>query len=186
MKSIIAPTVYTNQKFTLSEGGFVADDTCLMIQSSEIAAEYLLALFNSALFAFYYIDRKGEKMEILIREFPVNAEAQHNSGINTLVKSILLLQQDQASRENRVISSYFMNVLDVAIFELYFPEIFKENRLSALSELMNLTPYDNNIEDIKNYYHVLNAPQSAVKKAVYTINTVPEFKLIYQTLTNEN
>lgn len=185
-KSIIAPVVYIDQKFTLSEGVFVADSNCFVVQSSELAAEYLLALFNSALFAFYNIDRKGERTEILIREFPVVADAQHTHAINALVKSILHLQKDQASRENKVISSYFMNVLDVAIFEIYFPEIFKNNRLSVLPELSNLEPFDNHTEQIKSYYQILNFPQSTVKKAVYAINTVLEFKLIYQTLTNEN
>jgi len=185
-KSIITRVTYTDPKFTLSEGGFVADSNCLTVQSSELALEYLLALFNSALFAFYNIDRKGEKTEILIREFPVIADNQHTPAMNALVESILRLQQDQTSRENRVISSYFMNVLDVAVFEIYFPEIFKNNSLSVLSELTDLEPFDNDTEQIKSYYQILNSPQSTVKKAVYAINMVPEFKLIYQTLTNEN
>ncbi|HBN6701044.1 TPA: Z1 domain-containing protein [Elizabethkingia anophelis] len=185
-KSIITPVIYTDQKCTLSEGGFVADSNCLTVQSSELALEYLLALFNSALFAFYNIGRKGEKTEILIREFPVITDIQYTPAMNALVKSILHLQQDQASRENRVISSYFMNVLDIVVFEIYFPEIFKNNRLSVLSELKDLQPFDSDIDQIKSYYQMLNAPQSTVKKAVYAINTVPEFKLIYQTLTNEN
>ncbi len=185
-KGIISPVIYTVQKFTLSAGSFVVDSNCLVVQSSELASEYLLALFNSALFAFYNIDRKGEKTEILIREFPVVADYQYIPAINALVKSILYLQQDQASRENRVISSYFMNVLDVAVFEIYFPEIIKNNRLSILSELMKLEPFDSSAEQIKKYYQLLNAPQSLVKKAVYAVNTVPEFKLIYQTLNDEN
>lgn len=79
-----------------------------------------------------------------------------------------------------------MNVLDVAVFEIYFPEIFKNNRLNVLSELKKIEPFNDDIEQVKSYYQILNAPQSTVKKAVYAINTIPEFKLIYQTLTNEN
>jgi len=185
-KSIITPVIYTDQKFSISEADFVADSNCLTVQSSELALEYLLALFNSALFAFYNIDRKGEKTEILIKEFPVAVDAQYITAINAIVESILYLQQDQASRENRVISSYFMNVLDVAVFEIYFPEIFKNNRLSVLSELKEIEPFNNDIEQVKSYYQLLNSQQSTVKKAVYAINTVSEFKLIYQMLTNEN
>ncbi|MGJ1404478.1 Z1 domain-containing protein [Sphingobacterium siyangense] len=185
-KSIITPVIYTGQKFSLSEGGFVADSNCLTVQSSELTLEYLLALFNSTLFAFYNIDRKGEKTEILIREFPVVVDVQYIAAINALVESILHLQQDHASRENRVISSYFINVLDVAFFEIYFPIELKNNRLTILSELKDLESFDSDIDQIKSYYHILNATQSTVKKAVYSINTIPEFKLIYQTLTNEN
>lgn len=191
-KSIIGPAVYSGQKFTLSEGRFVADSNCLVIQSSETATEYLLALLNSALFAFYSLEEnkedaeKEEKTETLISRFPVATDEQNNSGIIALVKSILVLQKDQTSRENRIISSYFINVLDVAVFEIYFPEIIKDNRLSILAELKSLKLFSNDIENIKNYYQILNAPQSAVKKAVYSINTIPEFKLIYQTLTDEN
>lgn len=185
-KSIIVPVIYTDQKFTLSNGGFVVDSSCLMIQSSELALEYLLALFNSALFAFYNIDRKGEKTKILIKEFPVLVDYQYVAAINALAESIIYLQQDQSSRENRIISSYFMNVLDLAIFEIYFPEIFKNNRLNVLSELKGLKVFDKDAAHIKSYYQILNSPQSTVKKAIYSINTVPEFKFIYQTLANEN
>jgi hypothetical protein len=83
-------------------------------------------------------------------------------------------------------SSFFMSVLDVVIFEIYFPELFEVNRLSVLSELQSLVPFDIDEEHIKRYYQLLNMPQSHVKKAIYDINTIPEFKLIYQTLRNEN
>src|SRR5690606_34496447 len=99
---------------------------------------------------------------------------------------ILRLQQDQASRENRVISSYFMNVLDVAVFEIYFPEIFKNNRLNVLSELKKIEPFNDDIEQVKSYYQILNAQQSTVKKALYASNTNTEINLIYQMQTKEN
>lgn len=185
-KSIITPAVYVGQKFALSEGGFVADNNCLVIHNTEVAPEYLLTLFNSALFAFYNAERKGEKAEAIISEFPIATEVQNNLGIIALVKSIFLLHKDQASKDNRIISSFFINVLDVAIFEIYFPEIFKTHRLSVLFELENLAEFENSIEQTKGYYQLLNTPQNPVKKAVYAINTIPEFKLIYQTLTDEN
>jgi hypothetical protein len=82
--------------------------------------------------------------------------------------------------------SFFTSVLDAVIFEVYFPEIFAANRLNVLSELESLIPFDNDAEHIKRYYQLLNKPQSHVKKAIYDLTTIPEFKLIYQTLTNEN
>ena len=186
-KSIIAPGVFDGQKFTIYNGDFVVDASCVLIYSEEIPGEYLLALFNSALFAFYNIEGKGEKTEVIIKEFPVTTKAQDNSGIIALVKSILYLQTAQESRDNKIMSSYFMNVLDVAVFEIYFPEIFRKNHLSVLSDLEKLHWMDDiDTDRIKNYFQYLNDAQSSVKKAVYNINSIPEFKLIYQTLTNEN
>jgi Z1 domain. len=186
-KSIISPVIYKGQKFTLHEGGFVVDNSCLTIQCSGIPEEYLLAIFNSALFSFYNTERKGEKTEQVVKEFPVTTQNQNNTGITVLVQSILFLQKDQSSRDNQIMSSYFMNVLDVAVFEIYFPEIFKTHHLNILSELEKLNPVENNnAEQIKDYYLFLNETKSPVKKAVYFINTIPEFKLIYQTLTDEN
>ena len=83
-------------------------------------------------------------------------------------------------------SSYFMNVLDVAIFELYFPEKLEKNKLSALLELKTLPPLETGIDQIKEYYNRLNFSNSPVKKAVYSINAIPDFKLIYEILSHEN
>jgi hypothetical protein len=183
---IITTIKYQPYRFSISEQQLVIDNDCLAIRIKDVSPEYLLAIFNSALFAFYNSDVKDNPTEKIIIGFPVAAESQNNPGIKALVKSILLLQKDQASRDSRILSSYFMNVLDAAVFEIYFPEIFREHRFVVLSELIQLSSFENNIEQVKNYYQLLNASQSSVKKAIYAINTVPEFKLIYQSLTHEN
>ncbi|MFN1215643.1 Z1 domain-containing protein [Chryseobacterium kwangjuense] len=187
-KGFIVTTAITRvtQKFALSEQPLVINSSCLAFRSPEIPSEYLLALFNSALFAFYNSEAKDRETKSVIEGFPVVITAHKNIGIISLVKSILLLEKDKASRDSRILSSYFINVLDVAVFEIYFPEVFKNNHLSVLSELNNLEPFDNDTKDIKGYYQILNSPQNVVKKAVYAINTIPRFKFIYQTLTNEN
>jgi hypothetical protein len=187
-KGFIVTTVVTRhrQKFALSEQPLVIISNCLAFRSPEISSEYLLALFNSALFAFYNSEATDKETKIVIEGFPVVASGLNNVGIISLVKSILFLEKDKASRDSRILSSYFINVLDVAVFEIYFPKIFETNSLSVLSELNNLEPFDNHTEKIKSYYQILNSPQSNVKKAVYAINTIPQFKLIYQTLSNEN
>lgn len=188
-KGFIVTTLSTrwSQKFAISEQPLVIDNNCIAFRSPEISTEYLLTLFNSALFAFHNSKAKDRETKRVIKDFPVLRAEDNNVGITSLVKSILLLEKDKTSRDNRILSSYFMNVLDAAVFEIYFPKIFKNNRLSVLSELRDLQPYDNhNIEQIKSYYQILNSPQSNVKKAIYSINAVPEFKIIYQTLTNEN
>ncbi len=187
-KGFIVTTAITRleQKFALSEQPIVIDSNCLAFRSPEMPSEYLLALFNSALFAFLNSEAKDRETKSVIEDFPVLTTEYKNIGIISLVKSILLLEKDKTSRDSRILSSYFINVLDVAVFEIYFPEIFKNNHLSALSELNNLKPFNNDMEQIKSFYQIMNDPQSTIKKAVYAINTVPEFKLIYQTLTNEN
>jgi len=83
-------------------------------------------------------------------------------------------------------SALFINVLDVAVFELYFPEKFLSHQLSVLRELASLEPFGKGLEQATLYYQILNDPAGAVKKAVYAINTIPEFKHIYNTLSNED
>ncbi|MDR2011118.1 MAG: Z1 domain-containing protein [Bacteroidales bacterium] len=186
VKSIVTPAIYQGSKFTVHKAGFVADNSSLVIQSEGISEEYLSALFNSALFAFYNIDAKGEKTETVIKEFPVTTHAQGNAGIATLVKSIQFLRRNEASRDERIINSYFINVLDVAIFEIYFPEVFGKHKLCVLSELGKLATFTNDTEQVKKCYQLLNESNNPVKKAIYYITTVPEFKHIYQILTDEN
>ncbi len=94
------------------------------------------------------------------------------------------ITKKQSSRDSQIINSFFINVIDIAVFEIYFPEIFENYHLNVLDELRKLTPF--NEEQVKNYYQSLNNLQSPVRKAVYDITNIPEFKLIYQILANEN
>lgn len=182
---IITTAKYQPQKFSISEQQLVINKECLAIRIPELSSESLLALFNSALFTFYNLGIDLE-MKVVVKNFPIVSTGWENNGITALVKSIVFLQKDQSSRDSRIMGSYFMNVLDVAIFEIYFPEIFSEHRLIVLSELTQLDAFENSEVQIKSYYQLLNSPQSQVKKAIYAVNTIPEFQLIYQILANEN
>lgn len=182
---IITTNVYRPYHFSLLEQQLVIDNNCLAIRVGDISLEYLLAILNSALFAFYNLDRQGNKTEKVITDFPFASETQNNPGIKSLVRSVVLLK-DQILSDSLIQRSYFMNVLDAAVFEIYFPKIFPEYRLDVLSELNQLPTFDNSIELTKTYYQFLNEPRSKVKKAIYTINAIPEFKLIYQSLTRED
>ncbi len=187
-KGFIITTAITSksQNFSLSEEQLVIDNKCIAFRNPEISSEYLVALFNSALFAFYNNEATDRETKSVIESFPLLTTEHNNAGVKSLVKGILLLEKNHSSRESRILSAYFMNVLDVAVFEIYFPEIFRKQRLSVLAELAELPPFENDLERVKNFYQLLNAPQSQVKKAVYGINTISEFNLIYQSLTHEN
>lgn len=184
--TIITSAIYQPYRFSISEHQLVIDTNCLAIQIKEISPEYLLAIINSALFAFYNLSSEENETEKIVLQFPFAAETYNVTGIKALVWSIVLLQKSQFSRDSRIMSAYFMNVLDTAIFEIYFPETFREHRLAVLSELSQLSPFENDEEKVNDYYKLLNDPHSAVRKAIYSINNVPEFKLIYQSLTNED
>jgi len=183
---VISTTEFQTQNFSISEQPIVLDNKCLAIWIPEIPSEYLSAILNSVFFAYYNRSKIGLTTEQVIEKFPFIYSEEYSHGISILVRCILALQKEKSSRESRVMSSFFISVLDAVIFEIYFPEIFEANRLHLLSELKNLVPFYNDAEDIKHYYQLLNMPQSHVKKAIYDINTIAEFKLIYQTLTNEN
>lgn len=186
-KGLVISTVkFKAQNFSISEQPLVLDSKCLAIWIPEIPSEYLLAILNSVFFTYYNRSKVGLDTKQVIEKYPFIYSEQYSRGISILVKCILELQKVQSSRESRVMSSFFMSVLDVVIFEIYFPEIFERNGLNVLSELEKLVPFNNDAEHIKRYFQLLNLPQSQVKKAIFDINTVPEFKLIYQTLTNEN
>ncbi|WP_341832432.1 Z1 domain-containing protein [Sphingobacterium thalpophilum] len=186
-KGLVISTVkFQAQNFSISETSLVLDGECLAIWIPEIPSEYLSAILNSVFFTYYNRSKIGLATEQVIETFPFIYSEQYSHGISILVRCILVLQKEQSSRESHVMSSFFISVLDAVIFEVYFPEIFAANRLNVLSELQSLIPFDNDAENIKRYYQLLNKPQSHVKKAIYDITTIPEFKLIYQTLTNEN
>jgi hypothetical protein len=186
-KGLIISTIkYQTQKFTISEQQLALGNECLAIWIPEIPSEYLLATLNSVFFAYYNRSKVGQDTKKVVEEFPFIYSEPIKEGIEILIKCILKLQKEQSSRDSRVMSSFFINVLDVAIFEIYFPDLFETSKLSFFSELQNLKPFDSSTEQIRSYYQLLNSPQSVVKKAIYAINTMPEFKLIYQTLTDEN
>ena len=186
-KGLVISTVkFQAQNFSISEKSLVLDGECLAIWIPEIPSEYLSAILNSVFFTFYNRGKTGLATEQVIEKFPFIYAEQYSYGISILIRCILALQREQSSRESQMMSSFFMNVIDAVIFEIYFPEIFAANRLNVLSELPSFILFDNDAEQIRRYYQLLNKPKSHVKKVIYDITTIAEFKLIYQTLTNEN
>ncbi|NIG54670.1 Z1 domain-containing protein [Chitinophaga sp. Cy-1792] len=182
---VIAPRIYSGQAFGLCSGKYMIDDDCIQIGIADIPAPYLCALLNSVFFAYYVISLNPEtnaETGELVRQFPIDRSGSDNVGIMSLVWGIQMLNSTYNTRESSKLSSYFINVLDAAIFEIYFPEEFKESNLSVLSELTMLPPFDNSLKQLQEFYETMNRPDSAIKKAVYAVTTIDKINYIYRNL----
>jgi hypothetical protein len=179
---LIGSSLDNKQAFGIKKDRVHIDENCIAVYSDKIQIEYLLAIFNSALFAFWSRQNRTISNHELVRSFPIKLKNDLNTGLIAVVRAINTINKNESSRETRIMTSFFMNVIDIAIFELYFQEDFKNNNLSVLKILDTLPGFEVNVENIKNVYSRLNHPQSQIKKAIYEINSINKFQQIYQSL----
>jgi hypothetical protein len=85
---------------------------------------------------------------------------------------------------DRSMASYFEQVIDVMVYELYLEDILKEagkdilQFLQDLPELSKNTDFEETITLIRKIYHELYEPDTPVRKRVYYIDSVPEVRTI--------
>ncbi len=91
---VISPVKYQKQNFSITDQQIVLNDECLAVWIPGIPSEYLLAILNSAFFAYYNIDKKGGETTKIVRKFPFIYSEDATQGISTIVKCILLLQKN--------------------------------------------------------------------------------------------
>ena len=135
---IVYQEIATYQSFAWDQTGKFMDKTTFMIPNAEI---YLIAILNSSV-VWFFLDKIVSKLQggsytmqsIYISQIPIPtiAEAEQKS-IETLVGYVLHLtatlkdipssgKEFMASADDQLMLSYFEQIIDAAVMELYLPE----------------------------------------------------------------
>ncbi len=170
---------YDNENNYLPSNGYI-------LSSHKIPIKYLLCLMNSRLMEFYFgyigILTAGGAFTLkqeTVSEFPIKISDETIQVLfSTLVDFILHLKKDNKD------SSFFENLIDSMVYELYFPEEIKAADCEVLKHLTNLLDlkedWDDNekLKAIEKVYKELSAPSHPVSIAMQKMQEVEEVRII--------
>ena len=160
--------------------------------------KYFLGLLNSKVLWFFlsntgYVLRGGYrtfKTEYL-KPFPIpESTTKQQSQIETLVDYILYLTahpagaEIQASSHHGLMISYFEQIVDGLVYELYFPEEFSSSnsRLSSILDDTALPGFQflkgKKYEAIEDHFQRLYTQDNPVRKAIYFLDTIAAVRTI--------
>lgn len=171
-------------------GGFLcANSTNVILEKScKLSIESTLAILNSELINFYFRQTStnanvttGELNSI---PFPLS-EQQKDSIIAMLAKYLIELSN---KKESQIVYSFFDNITNAVVYELYFPLEIKSAGKEILKHLGDLKPFNNDMSQekklaiIQSEFERLYDPIHPVRFAIETLDSVEEVRIIKEAL----
>ena len=119
--------------------------------------------------------------------FPLpDIEKINSSPIHYFVEYNLFLKEDEENTGNKhtVLTSYFEQIIDGIVYELYFEESLKKHNkdiiqyLKDLPSIANINSPQEKASITTKIFNKLNDPEHQVRKRLYFIDSVPEIRII--------
>jgi len=166
--------------------------TFYVIKTERIALKYLTGLLNSKLIAFWLF-HKGKLQgnlfqvdKVPLMNIPIaEPDKETQCLIGTLVDYIILLKKQQAQKpSDKLITSYFEQIIDGIVFELYFEQELKGAGREILKYTTDLKPIDNKMTDaqkmqvIKSEFDRLYDRKHPIRNNLFYMDTIPEIRSI--------
>jgi len=171
------------QKHFLTSGGF-------FLVSENISLKYLLAILNSSVLEYYFsfigVMTAGGAYTLkkaTIEYLPIKL-IQQTTEFEILVSYILFVK----GISNILLTSFFEQVIDAAVFELYFPTEIKSAGKEILKHLGELKPITDEMSDeeklaiIQSEFERLYGPNHPVRNHIETLDSVEEVRIIKESL----
>jgi hypothetical protein len=176
-------------QYSLAKSGFLINAPCTMITPGN---KYLLAVLNSKLGDFYIrtlgVTRNGGYFEykpMFVERLPVSQIPKESQiPFEILVDYILY------ARENDLIlhCSFFEELIDGMVFELYFPDEIKAANKEILRHIGDLKPITDPMADdeklaiIQKEFDRLYDPDHNVRTNLETLDSVEEVRIVFEAL----
>lgn len=168
-------------------------NTTVIFDSNEsIDFRWLLALLNSEClnFRYRYIGKKTgsgllEYFENGVSKLPIRLASEKSQ---RLLANIVEYIINSKHKEKRLLFSYFEQLIDGLVFELYFPDEIETAGKELLPHLGNLTRLEENMSDeeklsiIQREFDRLYDPKHPVRNHIETLDSVPVVKTIREAL----
>ncbi len=191
---IICPQRNRYNLFGFDEGETYASADVYYISSnrSEYSLKYILPILNSRLVYFWLYwmgKRKGEMLELYfepLQFIPIKKIAlNEQSNFITISDYILFLKCKTFSDVNdQLMPTYFEQITDGMVYELYFPDLLKKyNReivkhLGELPELTDKMSDEKKMSICKTVFNRLDEKNHPVRTNLFYMNSIPEIKII--------
>ena len=181
--------------FCYDANGFYssADTTVVALNESgkeKYETKYLLALLNSKVLSFYF-KSYGKLMDYRYEYYPgpvgrlrikITTEQKCYS---TIVDYILFLKtQELQSVSDQLMPTYFEQIIDGMVYELYFPELLKKHNREIIKHLGELPEFTESISNeqkmkiCKKVFDRLNDKEHPVRVNLFYMNSIPEIAII--------
>jgi len=198
---IMTPEIALGCQMTLDSEGIYYHTTkvysFVFKPDADGSTKYFLGLLNSKVLWFFltltgYVLRGGYytfKTDYL-KPFPIpDATSKQQQTIETLADYVLHLKAQPSvsladAPRHALMTAYFERLIDGVVYELYFPEAFPaaDQRLSKLLQAQNLPTLremkGRKASVLETLFERLYAPESAVRKAVFFLDTIETVQVI--------
>lgn len=175
-------TIDTQHQYLTSGGFFLVSDN--------FSLKYIVALLNSSILEYYFnfigVMTAGGAYTLkkaTIEYLPIRLR-QNTTEFDILVSYIIFVKE----LNNILLSSFFEQVIDSAVFELYFPTEIKSVGKEILKHLCDLKPINDSMSDeeklaiIQSEFERLYDPNHPVRNNVETLDSVEEVRIIREAL----
>jgi hypothetical protein len=150
---------------------------------------FITALLNSKILDFYFNKKmitnadvfpyiKGIHLKKLPIKFPKDI-----SKFVSLVRYINFTKKEEFEL-SKLISTYFEQIIDGMVYELYFPELLKQHNRTIIEHLGELPEFTDTMNDsqkmeiINTVFNRLNEKNHPVRVNLFYMNSIPEIKII--------
>lgn len=179
---------YTEKKLFHTQVGF----SILPNSKNLFSPKYLCALLNSSVINFYhkykFLDiEKTTFQKILIqncKQFPFKIISKElEKSFNLIIDYLNIIIADK-NEKSSVSSSFFDQLLDAMVFELYFENEIKKAGRDVLKHLTNLTPITDDMTDnekmeiITRTFNELYDKNHPVRQNLYYMDTIEEVRIV--------
>ena len=181
--------------FCYDANGFYssADTTVVTLNErgkKKYETKYLLALLNSKALSFYF-KSYGKLMDYRFEYYPGPVgrlrikNTTKQKWYSTIVDYILFLKtQDLQSVSDQLMPTYFEQIIDGMVYELYFPELLKKHNREIIKHLGELPEFTDGMSDehkmkiCKKVFDRLNDKEHPVRINLFYMNSIPEIAII--------
>jgi hypothetical protein len=179
---------------TYSNEYTINDNNSMIIKSldNRCHIKFILALINSKLLSKWFADYFGKLSRKIFPQFKINELKLFPIKWNTeqdnfvkIVDYILLTKNNNfESLINPLIPTYFEQIIDGMVYELYFPEILKQHNRTIIEHLGELPAFTDTMNDSKKMaiittvFDRLNEKNHPVRVNLFYMNSIPEIAII--------
>ncbi len=181
---------------TYDEEGYHCDYnlfTANILVSSNLELKYILSLLNSKLMTYYVLEKgylnikPGKTPQIRVtdvKELPIK-EVKNQALFIRFVEYILFLKQfDFSNIPDQLMATYFEQIIDGMVYELYFPALIKKHKREIIQHLGELPEFAEKMSDeqkiiiCKTVFNRLNERDHPVRVNLFYMNSIPEIAII--------
>lgn len=156
---------------------------------SIVSITALLGIFNSTLTNWVFRKTSTNSnvncYEVNNLRLPFLAQKNTSHSLEVLVDFVLFLKQiDLNNVSDQLMPTYFEQIIDGIVYELYFPESIKKHKREIIQHLGELPEFTDKMSDeekmkiCKTVFNRLNEREHPVRVNLFYMNSIPEIAII--------